>query len=281
MRLNKQLNQKKVVYNQRTPCYIDPFCVNCKYRGSAGGWLMCCYWEIEDKLRPCKPGKDCRFSPMNGGDTQDRKRQRWDYDRLHELYISGMRPSDICEQEKVPKATLAGYAARYNWADEREKLHPGIGAKLHAHCIPQWDVELGKELYYAGYKRTEISDICGVKYNALCFYIDNHGWAAERRIYMAEKNEIAGVKDKTGKPPLGMTFALRKAVNAIAYVREYGLKKYRNADNWKRVPMQDWADAAERHLTAWQSGEKVDPESGMSHLWHALTNLAYMAELEE
>lgn len=265
--------------NKNSMFYRDPYCDGCKFRGTISGIGYCAYWEKQDKKRPCKPGKDCTFSPMNGGDKATPQRNRWDYDKLHAMYLSGIPMTAICEETGVPKATLGGYICRYGWAAEREKANPGAARKLRSHKTPAWDVELGKELYFAQYKMAEICEICKVGYNALAFYIQNKGWNKERKEAMSNNN-TTGIKDKTGKPPLGMTFALRKAVNAIAYVREFGLTKYPNADNWKRVPMQDWADAAERHLTAWQSGEKVDPESGMSHLWHALCNLAYMVELE-
>lgn len=38
----------------------DKYCEGCIYHGYAGGdWRCCDYIFIEDKRRPCPPGKDC------------------------------------------------------------------------------------------------------------------------------------------------------------------------------------------------------------------------------
>jgi hypothetical protein len=37
--------------------------------------------------------------------------------------------------------------------------------------------------------------------------------------------------------------------------------------------------AALRHLPAWRGGEELDPESGLTHLAHALANAAFLMEL--
>ena len=35
-----------------------------------------------------------------------------------------------------------------------------------------------------------------------------------------------------------------------------------------------------RHMWAWWRGEVNDPETGMSHLWHAATNIAFLLAFE-
>ena len=38
----------------------DRYCIDCKYyQGNNESILTCCYIFIEDKKRPCDPGKDC------------------------------------------------------------------------------------------------------------------------------------------------------------------------------------------------------------------------------
>lgn len=71
------------------------------------------------------------------------------------------------------------------------------------------------------------------------------------------------------------------AINAVAAIREYGCQKYRDPDNWKRVEPQRYKDAAYRHWLAYLDGEKNDPESGLPHLWHLATNIAFLIELEK
>ena len=67
---------------------------------------------------------------------------------------------------------------------------------------------------------------------------------------------------------------------AVAEIREYGCKKYHDPDNWKQVEPQRYRDALYRHLLAYFSGEKNDPESGLPHLHHAACNIAFLIELE-
>lgn len=61
------------------------------------------------------------------------------------------------------------------------------------------------------------------------------------------------------------------AVNAVVRVLEFGAKKYA-VDNWKTVPEAKtrYYDAMQRHIDAWWNGESKDPETGESHLAHAL-----------
>lgn len=58
-----------------------------------------------------------------------------------------------------------------------------------------------------------------------------------------------------------------------AKVWMYGKRKYA-AWNWAKG--MDWSiplACALRHISAWQRGEEVDPESGLPHLAHAICNL--------
>ena len=56
---------------------------------------------------------------------------------------------------------------------------------------------------------------------------------------------------------------------AIARVLTFGAKKY-DSRNWEKGMNWDRLyGAVQRHLTAWHQREEGDPETGMSHLWHA------------
>ena len=63
----------------------------------------------------------------------------------------------------------------------------------------------------------------------------------------------------------------------IAKVLTFGADKY-SADNWKSVadPEGRYFAAAMRHLVAWEKGERIDPESGFSHLAHAACCLMFL-----
>jgi hypothetical protein len=81
------------------------------------------------------------------------------------------------------------------------------------------------------------------------------------------KQSPGGVKFDVGKP----TFRLISfdAIAAINKVLIFGGQKYGDR-NWEKG--MDWSrpwEACIRHLEAWMRREPHDPESGMSHLWHA------------
>lgn len=69
-------------------------------------------------------------------------------------------------------------------------------------------------------------------------------------------------------------------IRAVGEIREYGLKKYGDPENWRRVEAQRYWDAALRHaLAAWNDYTAVDPESGMLHIWHMACNLGFLIQL--
>ena len=72
-----------------------------------------------------------------------------------------------------------------------------------------------------------------------------------------------------------------KAMKELAKVLTYGAKKYK-PNNWQGVDEPNrYIDALYRHLEAWRSGEKIDKESGLSHLSHALTNITFLIHFED
>jgi hypothetical protein len=72
-----------------------------------------------------------------------------------------------------------------------------------------------------------------------------------------------------------------KAVSKLAEVIEYGAKKYA-PNNWRKADdLSRYEDALLRHVVAHLQGEKLDPESGLPHLAHALCNAAFLLELKE
>lgn len=72
-----------------------------------------------------------------------------------------------------------------------------------------------------------------------------------------------------------------EAMEALAKVLTYGAKKYKPG-NWKNATDIDrYTAALYRHLEAWRKGEEVDEESGLPHLAHAITNVAFLIWFEE
>ena len=70
-------------------------------------------------------------------------------------------------------------------------------------------------------------------------------------------------------------------IEAVASIREYGVAKYHDPDNWKKVDAERYRNAAYRHWLAYIKGEKLDPESGLPHLHHCACNLAFLIEMEK
>lgn len=89
------------------------------------------------------------------------------------------------------------------------------------------------------------------------------------------------IKADAGKPRLSLVPT--EIINQIARVREYGINKYPNGgpNNWKKVEIDRYRDAAYRHLLAYIADPKgVDEESGLPHLAHLACNVAFLCELE-
>lgn len=93
------------------------------------------------------------------------------------------------------------------------------------------------------------------------------------------------MRDQTAKADAGklqLTLVPMQIVKDIARVRMYGVQKYRDPDNWKRVEPERYRDALMRHLIAYtEDPASVDEESGLPHLWHAACNIAFLCAMEE
>ena len=80
---------------------------------------------------------------------------------------------------------------------------------------------------------------------------------------------------------LRITLVPRQIIRDIAAVRMYGVQKYSDPENWRRVSADRYRDALMRHLLAYLDDPAgVDEESGLPHLWHAACNLAFLCEME-
>lgn len=91
---------------------------------------------------------------------------------------------------------------------------------------------------------------------------------------MAAVTKTSGTKHDSGKPPLSIIprCALEAEAEAFAYgARKYGRGNYKNGFDWSRL-----IDAAMRHIVAFNEGENLDAESGLSHLAHARASLAML-----
>lgn len=86
-----------------------------------------------------------------------------------------------------------------------------------------------------------------------------------------------GTKHDTGKPMMGLLSPMW--LEGVAKVLTFGANKY-GAHNWRGgFNLSRPYSAALRHLNAWNSGEDLDPETGLSHLIHASACLMFCYEL--
>ena len=91
---------------------------------------------------------------------------------------------------------------------------------------------------------------------------------------------MSEAKADNGKPRL--TLVPRSIIWDIAAIREYGTAKYHDPENWKRVEIERYRDAAYRHFLAYlDDPQGVDEESGLPHLWHLACNIAFLCEMED
>lgn len=94
------------------------------------------------------------------------------------------------------------------------------------------------------------------------------------------------MSDQSAKADAGKyrpTLVLPSAIKAIAEVRGYGVRKYPETGEhgWKLVEKERYMDALYRHWLAYLSGEMVDPESGLPHMWHLLCNASFIVDMDE
>ena len=98
-----------------------------------------------------------------------------------------------------------------------------------------------------------------------------------------------GAKDDSGK--LRYDLIPTALEEGVARVLTYGAFERPRADGSKGYGVNNWQGVKDargryysalcRHMTAHRRGERVDKESGISHLSHAATNLAFLMSFEE
>lgn len=87
------------------------------------------------------------------------------------------------------------------------------------------------------------------------------------------------MKDVAGKPRLSLVPP--SLIQSVGEVMTFGADKY-NVDSWREVEPELYRDALMRHLCKYlEHPDSTDEESGLPHLWHIATNVAFLIELEK
>ncbi len=93
--------------------------------------------------------------------------------------------------------------------------------------------------------------------------------------------EATGSAIKFDQDKLPLHLLSTEALNQTAAVLKFGADKYA-AHNWRKG--FQWSrpmSAALRHITAFNAGEDCDPESGLSHLAHAMCCIMFLLEFQK
>lgn len=88
--------------------------------------------------------------------------------------------------------------------------------------------------------------------------------------------ELGGRKESQGLKKSPWHLLPYDVMKEVVQVFWAGAVKYEERNWEKGMPYSDVFGAAMRHLTDWWNGEDKDPETGISHLAHAATNILFL-----
>lgn len=91
---------------------------------------------------------------------------------------------------------------------------------------------------------------------------------------MTSADTNGATKYDGGKPRMSLVdpYALTEFAKALTFgEKKYGTHNWRKGFRYSRL-----LDGAMRHINAFNDGEDLDPESGLSHLAHAMCNLMFL-----
>ena len=130
-----------------------------------------------------------------------------------------------------------------------------------------------------------------IKPKEMAQWLKDHGETVDKRYFSVGKTpakvraiepqaDSQAAKADAGKPRLSLVPPA--AVEETAKVREYGCRKYPEGgkDNWRNVTIDRHFEAALRHI--WKAANdygKIDPESGLMHVSHALCDLSFVVQM--
>ena len=112
------------------------------------------------------------------------------------------------------------------------------------------------------------------------FYCDSHAIEQEKswpkwKYVGVGAEALEGRKNDDGKARWDLLPF--QCLNEVVEVLMHGAAKYGD-DNWEKVDnhRRRYWNAAMRHMLAWWGGERLDPESGKSHLAHAIASILFL-----
>lgn len=161
------------------------------------------------------------------------------------------------EYDEHDEKTVDAYKTNYGQINKAEEhLLKKSAGRLE-------DLERYGECLHCGYQ--------GIILHHNCQKIDT------RNLKFPDLNYVGSKKFDSNK--LRMDLIPVSAINALAEVLTYGASKY-GENTWQGISKDRYYGALLRHLMAYRSGEVFDKESGLSHLKHAIANVAFLIWIE-
>lgn len=71
-------------------------------------------------------------------------------------------------------------------------------------------------------------------------------------------------------------YLIDEFIEEMAAVREFGAQKYAPWDWMLGRDWSDYIDAMRRHITSFNQGEDLDPDSGLHHMAHVAVNSMFL-----
>ena len=91
---------------------------------------------------------------------------------------------------------------------------------------------------------------------------------------MKEEKRETGTRFNAGK--LRVDLVPADVVKALAIILTYGTTKYDDRNWEKGLPVTETMASLKRHSLAIESGEDLDPETGLPHVYFILCNAAFL-----
>ena len=101
-------------------------------------------------------------------------------------------------------------------------------------------------------------------------------WIPKKEANMDKPDQQA--KADQGKPH--PSYCPVELIKGVVAVREHGIAKYGDPENWRKVSADRYHEAILRHvLEIWEDPFAVDPDSGLYHLQHIATNISFLLKM--